>query len=73
MSKKIEKAWEELKKLPEDKQEVAANAILDYTVQADEIKLSDEQVIEIENRIAEEKPTFLTLAQVRARFKHLGA
>ncbi len=70
---KIEQAWAELMKLPEDEQEVAADAILDYTSGGHGIELSAEQVAEVERRLADPNPATLTITEFRARLRKLGA
>ena len=70
---KIEQAWTELLKLPEDEQEVAAEAILDYASGNRGIALSDEQVAEVNRRLAETNPKTLTTTEFRARLRKLGA
>ena len=69
---KIEQAWAELQKLPESEQEIAATAILDFAARDRDVELSDEQVAEVERRLADPNPQYLTLAQVREHFKKLG-
>lgn len=73
MTGKIEQAWAELLRLPEDEQEVAADAILDYTSGARGISLSDEQVAEVRRRLADPNPKTLTITEFRARLRKLGA
>jgi hypothetical protein len=69
---KIEQAWVELQKLPESEQDIAAAAILDFAARDRDLELSDEQVAEVERRMADPNPKYLTLAQVREHFKKLG-
>jgi hypothetical protein len=70
---KIEQAWAELLKLPEDEQEVAADAILDYASGSCGIALTDEQVAEVTRRMAEPNPKTVTITEFRARLRKLGA
>jgi putative addiction module component (TIGR02574 family) len=72
MTGKIEQAWAELMKLPDEEQDVAAEAILDYASGARGITLSDEQVAEVERRLAEPDPKTLTISEFRARLRKLG-
>ena len=65
----IEQAWAELKKLPQDEQEIAAAAILDYAAGSGRPRLTDDQVAEVARRLADPSPTFATLAEVRAHFR----
>ena len=73
MAGKVEQAWAELLKLPEDEQEVAADAILDYASGSRGIALTDEQVAEVRRRLAEPDPKTLTITEFRARLRKLGA
>ena len=72
MTGKIEQAWTELLELPEDEREVAADAIFDYAGGRD-ISLSDEQVTEVNRRLAEPSPKTLTISEFRARMRKLNA
>ena len=69
---KLEQAWEELKKLSQGEQETAAAAILDFAARDRDVELTDEQVVEVERRLADPNPTYLTLSQVREHFNKLG-
>jgi len=60
-------------KLPDEEQEVAADAILDYAARGRGISLSDEQVAEVQRRLAEPNPKALTITKFRARLRKLGA
>ena len=73
MSTLIEDAVRVLRDLPEDVQEAAARAILNYGAGQDEdLQLSDEQVAEVEHRIADPNRAFLSLAQVRDHLRPFG-
>jgi hypothetical protein len=53
---------------PRQRQEDAAQLLLDMQRDGgDSVRLTDEQVAEVERRLAEPEPTFLTLEDVRAR------
>jgi putative addiction module component (TIGR02574 family) len=69
---KIEKAWTELAKLPENEQDVVADAILDYAAGGQGVELSDDQVAEVERRLAEHEAATLTITELRARLRKLG-
>lgn len=59
---------------PKERQEAAAQVLLEMEAQgASPYHLSDEQAAEIERRLADPIPKFLTLAEVRARLARLGA
>jgi hypothetical protein len=54
---------------PRRRQEDAAQLLLDRERDGgDSVRLTDEQVAEVERRLAEPEPKFLTLEDVRARF-----
>lgn len=73
MSNLIDDAVEVLRGLPEDLQAAAARAILDYGAGQDEdLQLSDEQVIEVERRMADPNRAFLSLDEVRTRLRPFG-
>lgn len=73
MSKLVEDAVRVLRDLPEDVQAVAARAIIDYgSGYDDDVALSDEQVREVERRIANPNRNFLSLSDTRDRLRHFG-
>jgi len=54
---------------PRERQEDAAQLLLDMERDGgDSVRLTDEQVAEVERRLADPQPKFLTLEDVRARF-----
>ena len=61
-----------LRVLPEDEQETAARAIIDYGAHDDELQLTDKQVEEIERRIANPDRRFLSLAELSNRLRRYG-
>ena len=72
MTKLFDEAVKVLRELPDDRQEAAARAIINYGADDDEIQLSDEQVAEIELRIASTNRKFISLAELDKRIRHLG-
>jgi hypothetical protein len=68
MNKKVERAWSALMGLPEPEQNLAAEAILDFAEGETRPSLTAEQIAEVERRLADPEPRFLTLDEVRARF-----
>ena len=72
MTKLLEEAVKVLRELPDERQEAAARAIINYGADDDEIQLSDEQVAEIERRIANPNRKFISLADLDKRIRHLG-
>lgn len=69
MNKKVELAWSALMRLTEGQQELAAEAILDFAQNGVGPALTAEHIAEVERRLADPEPKFLTLGEVRARFK----
>jgi hypothetical protein len=55
---------------PPERQEAAVRILTEMEGQGpnDDLQLSDEQVAEVERRLVEPDPKFLTLQEVRARF-----
>jgi hypothetical protein len=59
---------------PPERQEEAARVLTEMEAQDKaDLQLNDEQVAEVERRLAEPDPKFLTLEEVRARFTHRRA
>ena len=70
---RVEDAIEILQRLPEEKARVFADAIIDAAVpRSEELRLSEEQVAEIERRMSEPTPRFITLAEAQSRLQKLG-
>jgi hypothetical protein len=73
MTNKVKEAIEALQALPDDKAERIADAVIDAAAANDkEYQLSDEQVREIERRLADPSPRYITLAELRKRLRSLG-
>jgi hypothetical protein len=73
MSKLVDDAVRILRELPEDVQAAAARAIIDYGAGYDEdLALSDEQVGEVERRLANPSRNFASLSDTRDRLRHFG-
>jgi hypothetical protein len=53
---------------PAERQEEAARVLIEMEAQDSDLQLSDEQVAEVTNRLADRNPRFLTLDEVRTRF-----
>ena len=74
MSKFIEDAVKVLRGLPDDMQAAAARAIMDYGAgHDDDVQLSDDQVAEVERRMADPNRQFLSLSEVRNRLHRSDA
>ena len=72
MIKLVQEAIEVLKEMPEDRQETAARAIINYGTDDDELQLTDEQVAEIERRVTNPNRKFISLQELDKRLRHLG-
>ena len=72
MTNLLEEAVKVLRELPDDRQEAAARAIIDYGADDDDVQLSDQQVAEIERRITNADRKFISLAELDKRIRHLG-
>jgi hypothetical protein len=74
MSKKLQEVIERVRGWPEDRQEEAAEVLLELEAQADgAYQLTPEQIAEVERRLADPSPRFMTLPELRARLARLGA
>lgn len=72
MADLVEQAVQVLRGLPDDRQEQAARAIITYGSEDADIQLTDEQVKEIERRLANPKRKFISLAELDKRLRRLG-
>jgi hypothetical protein len=73
MSKLVEDAVRVLREMPDDVQAAAARAIIEYGAgYDDDLGLSDEQVAEVERRVADPNRNFLSLSETRDRLRHFG-
>lgn len=73
MTKLLQKAFDRAQRLPEDQQDAAAGALLDYLEHMQSMQLTDEQVAEVRRRLADQNPALVTLDEVRARFPRRDA
>ena len=64
-------AWAALQSLPPREQEIAAEAILDFVASEAGPQLSDEQVREVERRLADTDEFTITPAELRAQITKL--
>ena len=63
-----------MRELPEEKQDSAAEFHMDYvTAVEQDVTLTHEQLAEVRRRRAEKKPKMITLKQLDARLRRLGA
>jgi len=73
MTKLLDKAIEEVRKLPANRQDEAAEMLLFLAAQEkSDLRLSSDQEAEIKRRM-EGEPHYLSDTEVRALFKRLGA
>lgn len=72
--KALKDVIERVQRWPRERQEDAARMLLEMEAQDVSVyRLTDEQAAEIDRRLADPDPKFLTLAEVRARLAHSGA
>jgi hypothetical protein len=71
MSKLLEKAFEQASRLPEDQQDAAGAALLDYLDDARALRLTDAQVAEVRRRLADSDSSLLTMDNVETRLARL--
>jgi hypothetical protein len=72
MTKLLEQAIAQAKRLPDEEQDAAANALLTFLDSASDIHLTDEQAAEIRRRRAESRPVTMTLAELDERLRRRG-
>jgi hypothetical protein len=73
MSKLLDDAVRVLPEMPEDMQAAAARAIIEYGAgDDDDLTLSDDQVREVERRMADPNRSFMSPSDVRHRLRHFG-
>ena len=63
-----------LRELPQTEQDLAAVELMNFVNQIDapQIQLSDEQVAEVERRLAKKNPRTLTMVELDAHLKRRG-
>jgi len=72
MTKLLEEAVKVLRDLPEDRQEAAARAIINYgSFDDDDVALSAEDVAEIERRIGNGNRKFISFGELDGRMRTL--
>lgn len=74
MSKLLEQVIDEVRKLPEHEQDVAAAEIQKYldAMHSADVQLSDEQVAEVRRRLEDPNPRYLTLDEFDDRLRRFG-
>ncbi|QBR72052.1 hypothetical protein CU048_13130 [Beijerinckiaceae bacterium] len=69
VSKVLKEVIERVETWPESRQEDAARVLLEMEAQdASPYRLTDEQLAEVQRRLADPNPEFATLQEVRQRF-----
>ena len=68
MTKLLQKAFEQARQLPDDQQDAAGAALLDYLDHMQMVRLTDDQVAEVRRRLAGPEEGTLSLEEVRRRF-----
>ena len=71
MTKLLELAIRQIEELPEGDQNAAAGALLDYVKHRRTVSLTDDQVAEVQRRIANPDRKLLSLGEVRERIARL--
>jgi len=72
MTKLLQKAIQQVEQLPEDEQDAAAGALIDYLAHMRDLRLTDEQLAEVRRRRANRNRPSVPLAEVRERLRQLG-
>jgi hypothetical protein len=73
-TKALKEAIDRAQHWPKERQDEAAKMLLEMEAQdTSGYRLTDEQVAEVERRLADPNPRFLTLAEVRARLSRASA
>jgi hypothetical protein len=69
MTKLLQKAFEQARQLPDDEQDAAGAALLDYLDHMQMVRLTDQQVAEVCRRLAETVEGTLSPGEVRRRLR----
>lgn len=74
MTQLLDQALERLRELPQTDQDLAAAELMSFVNHFDmpQIQLSDNQLIEIDRRLATKNPKTLTMGELDARLKRCG-
>jgi hypothetical protein len=73
MTKPLGHALRQVEQLPEDEQDAAAGALLDYVKHMRELRLTDAQVAEVRRRMADPDRKLVSHAEARERIARLGS
>jgi hypothetical protein len=72
MTKLLDEVIAKVRQLPEDEQNAAAGALLDYLQSTREVQLNDAQSAEVRRRRAVKNPVKLTLEELDDRLRRRG-
>jgi hypothetical protein len=72
MTKLLDEVIAKVRQLPEDEQNAAAGALLDYLQSTREVQLNDAQLAEVRRRRAVKNPVKLTLEELDDRLRRRG-
>ena len=73
MTKLLRDTLKQVQQLPEAEQDAAAGALMDYLAHRRDLRLTDEQLLEIRRRRADPNRTLVSHEDARARIGRLGA
>lgn len=73
MTRLLRETLKQIEQLPDDEQDAAAAAMLDYLTHRRELSVSDEQLAEIRRRRADPDRKLVAHDEARERIKRLGA
>ena len=73
MTKLLRDALKQVEQLPDDEQDAAAGALLDYLAHRRDLRLTDEQLAEIRRRRADPNRKLVSHEAARARVSRFGA
>ena len=73
MTKLLRDALKQIEQLPDDEQNAAAGALLDYLAHRRDLRLTDEQLAEIRRRRADPNRKLVSYEEARARISRFGA
>ena len=72
MTRLLQKAIQQVEQLPDDEQDAAAGAPIDYLAHMRDLRLTDEQPAELCRRRANKNRPAVPLSEVRERLRQLG-
>ncbi len=73
MTKLLRDTLKQVQQLPEAEQDAAAGALMDYLAHRRDLRLTDEQLLEIRRRRADPNRMLVSHEDARARIGRLGA